>query len=444
MKLSIRIILLIRMLLLFHCSLYSQEITSYVKNNNTAYLYSIKGNNFFFVDSIKKSREDFTFPERDTLASGLYRLRFNDDTWLDFIYDKKEEFSDFENSSSILESQSNKIYYQFLEYNNTYKIKSELLRYILYKYPERGDYYQLTVNELEKLNYNYLKFTTIDSQEKPNSFVARYIKSSQLSTFNPSFTYIEQQEYLHANALNKTDFHDSELIRSDCFTNKVIEYLNYFKNPQLPKHILEKKFIIAVDSILTKAKVNDMVYKHIIEYLLEGFEQYGFTNILEHIINNHVIKGNLCLSNKIGLMVNRRIHQSKQLSPGKAAPPISLRNENGKLIDLEKLDFQKLLIIFYTSSCSHCVELIPKIYEIYKEYSSLTVAAISLDENQREWHDFILSNNLDWLNLSDLKGWESPVAKAYFVYGTPTMFFIDNKYRIINIPKNITEIKKEL
>lgn len=31
-------------------------------------------------------------------------------------------------------------------------------------------------------------------------------------------------------------------IFSDCFTNKTIEYLTYYRNPQLPKELLEKEF----------------------------------------------------------------------------------------------------------------------------------------------------------------------------------------------------------
>ena len=52
----------------------------------------------------------------------------------------------------------------------------------------------------------------------------------------------EQITYLKSHALDNVNFYDDGLIYSDAFTNKTIEYLTYYRNPQLPLELLEKEF----------------------------------------------------------------------------------------------------------------------------------------------------------------------------------------------------------
>jgi len=72
------------------------------------------------------------------------------------------------------------------------------------------------------------------------------------------------------------------------------------------------------------------------------------------------------------------------------------------------------------------------------------VLAISIDTSKTDWMNFIKSNNLDWLNLSDLKGWDGKSALDYYIYATPTMFIIDNKQKLISKPKSVMEISNTL
>lgn len=48
---------------------------------------------------------------------------------------------------------------------------------------------------------------------------------------------------------------------------------------------------------------------------------------------------------------------------------------------------------------------------------------------------------MDWLNLSDLNGWEGKAAKDYFIYATPTMFLLDDNKNLEKIIKDLVELK---
>ncbi|MBZ0184234.1 MAG: redoxin domain-containing protein [Melioribacteraceae bacterium] len=437
-------------LLLLNIGIYSQSIVFSINNTNskTASLYSLSGERLSFIDSITASSTgQFSFTN-ENLHTGFYRLSFDKHKAITFLNDGNdiEITADADNIAESLQSvnsKSNKLYYEFVNLNKDYKTKSELLQLILSRYPKNDDYYDLTKQKLNELQYDYLKFVNGKSQKDPESFIARYIKSSQLPVVSNDLQTEEQLEYLKKHSLDNVNFNDDELINTDCFTNKSIEYLTYFRNPQLPLALLEKEFEKAVDTLLTKASVNIFVYQHVADYLVDGFKKFGFDNVVDYIIENYVVKDDLCLDEQTENSLQNRINQSKLLSIGSKAPNIILPDEKGNEVNLANIKSNRILLIFYASWCPHCKDLLPAIHKLYKEKKSFEVVAVSLDEKKEDWIKFISDNKLDWINISDLKGWESKAGQDYYIYATPTMFMLDSELNIISKPMNLEELKKE-
>lgn len=425
---------------------YSQSVVLSINNTNSksASLFSLNGEKLTFLDSITTSIPgQFSFSNQN-MQTGFYRFSFDNHKSITFLNDGNdiEINTDEENiTESIQEinSESNKIYYQFVRLNQNYKTKTELLQLILTRYPPNDDYYEITKQKLNELQYDYNQFVNVTSQKEPESFIARYVKSSLLPVISTDLPLEEQLDYLKKHSLDNVDFNDDELINSDCFTNKAIEYLTYFRNPQLPLGLLEKEFQKAVDTLLTKASVNIFVYQHVADYLIDGFKQFGFDNVVDYIVENYVVKDDLCLDEQTENSIQNRINQSKMLTIGSKAPNILSPDENGNEVNLADINSGKILLIFYASWCPHCKDLLPEIHKLYKETKSFEVVAVSLDENREDWLNFISENNLDWINLSDLKGWESKAAQEYYIYATPTMFLLDSELNIIGKPTNISE-----
>ncbi|NWG29539.1 MAG: redoxin domain-containing protein [Ignavibacteriaceae bacterium] len=442
--------ILILIFLLSQSFTFTQQINIKVDNlgEEKAVLYSLSGETSEFVDTLSAINEgtfQFSLAEKH---SGFYRLTFNNNKRIDLIYDNEdvEILTDANNifdSLKVIESESNEIYYQFVKLNNDYKTKTELLQIVLTNYPQADDYYQVTKEKLIQVQEEYLYFVDVTAQENPNSFVARYVRSTQLPVIDPEIPFNEQLTYLKTHALDNVNFSDDGLIYSDEFTNKTIEYLTYYRNPQLPLELLEKEFMSAVDSILNKAKVNEIVYTHITVYLLDGFKKFGFDNVLNYIVENYVIKDDLCLDQKLTSTLERRIQQSKNFKVGNSVPDIILPDSSGSEIELNKIQTDQILIIFYASWCPHCKTLLPQINDLYKnqEEKKVEVLAISIDTSKTDWLNFIRNNNLSWLNATDLEGWNGSAVSDYYLYATPTLFLIDqNKKLILNSP-SIEELK---
>lgn len=436
-------------MLFFTPFIYSQQINVQIFGvNKDAVLFQIVGDKINEIDTVVSANSSYKISVKNR-HNGIYRLQLDSNHWVNFINDGKDvvlktDYNNILNNLKIVKSVSNKLYYEFLKLNKAYKTKSELLNIILTNYPKNDKYYTITKSKLLQIQDEYWNFVKITSQVKANSFIARYIKSAQLPIVDISIPVQQRITYLKKHSLDFVDFNDDELIYSDLFTNKSIEYLTYYRNPKLPKALLEQEFIKAVDTLLNKAKVNDLVYQHLTEYLIVGFTKFGFDSIINYIVDNYVIKDNLCLDVKLESTIDNRINQSKKYKVGSVVPNIILPNKDGEKIDLSKIKAEKTLILFYASWCPHCKEIVPKISKLYKEQigKRMEVLAISIDTSKSDWMNFVKANKLNWINVSDLKGWYGKTAKDYFIYATPTMFLLNKDKRIIAKPTTIGKLRK--
>jgi peroxiredoxin len=206
--------------------------------------------------------------------------------------------------------------------------------------------------------------------------------------------------------------------------------------------MLEKEFSIAVDSILSRAKINAVVYKHVVQYLLDGFKKFGFETVLDYILNNYVIKDDLCLDAATGDMVQRRIEQAKKLPIGGPAPEIVLPDSSGKLVSLTGSRNEKTLVVFYATWCPHCKELLPRLSDLLPPANkyNISVFAVALDTSRNDWVNFIIEKKNPFQNLCDFTGWNGKAVGDYYIYATPSMFLIDKNNKILGKPISYDEL----
>ena len=144
--------------------------------------------------------------------------------------------------------------------------------------------------------------------------------------------------------------------------------------------------------------------------------------------------------------VSSRLNKLKNISIGKQAPEIQMPTYDGKSMGLKDINSDYLLLVFWSTSCSHCTEMLPELKQVYarKRGNSLEVLAISFDTDKKEWEDFVKKGNYSWLNYSDLKGWNSEIAKSYNIQGTPTYLLLDKGKTVIYKPATLEELVAKL
>ncbi len=125
----------------------------------------------------------------------------------------------------------------------------------------------------------------------------------------------------------------------------------------------------------------------------------------------------------------------EQLSAiGSIAPELNFPSPNGKVITIESLRGNYVLIDFWASWCRPCRAENPNVVKLYNEYKDkgFTVFSVSLDRDKNRWLGAIKQDNLYWPNhVSDLKQWKSEAVKTYGFTGIPFTVLIDKEGKII-------------
>lgn len=118
---------------------------------------------------------------------------------------------------------------------------------------------------------------------------------------------------------------------------------------------------------------------------------------------------------------------------GSEAPLFAGPTPEGEEISLESLRGKVVLIDFWASWCGPCRRENPNVVKLYNEYKSkgFEILAVSLDRTKDRWVKAIADDQLTWLHISDLKGWQSEYARQYGVSSIPQTVLLDREGKIM-------------
>ncbi len=130
---------------------------------------------------------------------------------------------------------------------------------------------------------------------------------------------------------------------------------------------------------------------------------------------------------------NNLMEGLKKLPPGSAAPEINMPTPEGKMISLSSLKGRVVLLDFWASWCQPCRRENPNIVNLYNKFKGkeFIILGISLDNNIAAWKTAIQADKLSWIQVSDLKKWESSVVKEYNIEAIPYNVLIDKEGKIV-------------
>ncbi|MBZ4034924.1 TlpA family protein disulfide reductase [Flavobacterium sp. 17A] len=133
---------------------------------------------------------------------------------------------------------------------------------------------------------------------------------------------------------------------------------------------------------------------------------------------------------------------------GDIAPEIDLPNTKGEKIALSSLRGSLVLVDFWASWCGPCIKEQPLLIKLHNAYpDKLSIYSVSMDTKKPLWTGAIAKGKLPWINVSDLKYWQSPAVADYKLQSVPLNFLIDKNGIILakNIHGKALEAKvKEL
>jgi thiol-disulfide isomerase/thioredoxin len=144
--------------------------------------------------------------------------------------------------------------------------------------------------------------------------------------------------------------------------------------------------------------------------------------------------------------IHEKLVDLKIVSIGTEAPQIKMTDYNGNPFLLSDISNNYTLLVFWSTYCSHCTEMLPSLKKLYdlRRNNSLEILAVSFDTDKKSWQDFLKNGGYSWINYSDLKGWESDIAATYKIKGTPTFILLDKNKRVIAKPATFEELARKL
>lgn len=428
------------------------QLTGQIRDlpEHKVYLLNFYGERNTLLDStLTDQRGQFTFPLSWDLAPGMYRVNWGKDKFTDLVFNRENiQFQSYAEPTAdsvvILQSQENKLYYDYLKIDRVNQTKLELLQPLVEYYPN-DQFYKLVSAEYEMIQRTQKSLLDSLSDQYPGSYAVKLFKVYQTPFLSAALTTENRMAYLKQHYFDLTDFTDTSLLRSSAFANKAISYLSLYGNARMPQKQLELEFIKGVTVIMNSASVNSDVYKFLLDYLVGGFDKYHFDEVIEYMAENFSDPFS-CEDAEKKSALQKKLDTFKKIAIGKPAPKLEVADTSGRLVDLYEIPADYTLVIFWSSDCPHCTNMIPRVKEIYshQQPKKMEIMAVSVDTSRSSWLYILNQEKLNWINVSDLKGFNGPSADAYNIYATPTMFLLDRNKMIIAKPISIRELEKVL
>ena len=105
-----------------------------------------------------------------------------------------------------------------------------------------------------------------------------------------------------------------------------------------------------------------------------------------------------------------------------------------------------LVVDLWATWCGPCRMEMPNVVEAYKQFhdKGLEIVGVSLDESKKDWETAVKDMGMNWIQTSDLKGWECEAARLYGVRGIPACVLINQKGEIVGRDLRAEELHARL
>lgn len=268
-------------------------------------------------------------------------------------------------------------------------------------------------------------------QEYPNTFTAKLFKPileveipDSLKTANDGSAYL----YYRAHFWDNFDLTDDGMLRTPIFQGKLEYYIT--------KVILQDAdtLITAVDDLLSRIEAGGAteMYKFVVWWSTnhhEESERICMDKVLYHLAKNYYLTGKCEWADSTTLAnMTEYVKKSSKIQCGYVAPNMNLTDTTYlRKYELHKLKNPVTIVVFWSHTCGHCKEEIPKLKEMYDTLKGkgVEVYAVYTGSDVDGWKNYIRKNNLTWLNLVDAYN-NSTYKRDYNQVKTPEVYLLDH------------------
>lgn len=131
---------------------------------------------------------------------------------------------------------------------------------------------------------------------------------------------------------------------------------------------------------------------------------------------------------------------------GSDMPDFKLPDKDGKDFTLSSLRGKYVLVDFWASWCGPCMREMPNVVKLYKECKgkNFEIVGVSLDKEKSAWLNAVKNNKMQWIQVSDLKGWATAPVKLCNVSAVPFTVLVDPQGKVVALDLRGEELIKKV
>lgn len=386
-----------------------------------AILYTLNGSKDIIVtkEQNKNNSWNFKYPKN---YSGMMKIYFpNTNNSVTFISENKDVSIKLETQNNkvtniIYLDEANQLMSGIQESSQKKELILPALTQIKEYYKDNTDFGKALSAEIGKLSGSGSK----DISTHP--FISYYNTNYSKFLSNDPAKKVSQEEVIEFFDKSNDMLESSSLIRPI-----LIAFLNNGGNNNVGQ---------SVDKLLDRLKVETPRGQTVLSELIDIFDVYDMTEFKNKY---------LTLAKNLKCTITDRLastlKSNANVEIGAVFPNYKFQsavNTTAKSIADVKAD--KKVIVFWSSTCSHCESELPKLLEKYNEMKAKNVQVIglSLDLEKEAYTSKIAA--FPWINDSELRGWNSSYADLYNIHATPTYFILDANNKIISKPEHVGDV----
>jgi thiol-disulfide isomerase/thioredoxin len=245
-------------------------------------------------------------------------------------------------------------------------------------------------------------------------------------------------------AFRKLDYTDQRLYKSGLFKDAIESHFWLLENCGKSLDSVAIEMQLSIDAMLENLIKDEKKLNEVTDYLFDLLERHSLYQASEYLA--------LKVLNEVSCTIDsdlaKQLETYRAMKKGNTAPDIAFKGDNftpgygannfpKKLSDLKS---KFTVVVFGASWCPTCAQEVPEIAKLYPKWKeqNVEVLFVSLDEDKEAYRNFV--KDLPFLSTCDFKKWDSPIAQDYYVFGTPTMFLLDEKRKILLRPNSVKQM----
>ena len=399
------------------------------------------GDNILNIGEVKlNSKGEFSFKTKKKQPNGIYTLYAQNLFQLDFIYLGKaiELNTNAEKPASNAEfpsSKENVLYHEFYKSRNQY---IALLSYIKQNTELENIPDSIIHRLIETASNNFVASTQTILKQTNNlqlkniinaiAYPTPLIEQHDTSLYQKFKKLVFIQMLADTNNLNTTHLYNTPFLAYK-FNLLYYDLLQNESNSTIKN--ISSNILISI--------TNTEIKLYYIKFLTNYFKQTENIELLAWLSNTIQLEQQFSEQiNKIQLSIKT----IEKLQIGSIFPQHNFINIKSDSISISTIHSKHKIIIFWSSDCPHCTELLRTINKYYPELKKkgIEIVAISLDESKLHWAEFLMLTKYTWINLNDKTAYFDGLLEKYQITYTPKIYIIDNENRIIYKPKDKNQL----